>query len=110
MPRFSTRHTVIFGSLDAAAVLFTNSEKTLYEKGKTKMTTYAPHFEYHINNTLVMTCNKLVTVTGETYVTFQNNITGVKETRVYKTERAADIQITKTHNKFSRVYGYLLND
>ena len=68
------------------------------------MTNYGPHFEIHVNGIHIFTVNKLATMSGETYVTYHNNLTGAKDTRVYKTERAANIQIRKAENRVIRVY------
>lgn len=38
-------------------------------------------------------------------LTIENKITGICETRTYKTERAMDAQITAMTNRFIRIYG-----
>lgn len=68
------------------------------------MKEYGPHFEIRVSGVLVFTANKLVTISGKTYVTYHNNLTGAKDTRVYKTERAANIQIKKTENRVLKIY------
>ena len=63
-------------------------------------------------NTFKVFCNKKHVATfthtcagGLWFLTIENIVTGVWETRTYKTERAMNAQITARTNRFFRIYG-----
>lgn len=65
---------------------------------------YASKYEVFCNKkhvaTFTHTCGN-----GLWFLTIENVVTGMCETRTYKTERAMNAQITAYTNKFFRIYG-----
>ena len=65
---------------------------------------YASKYEVFCNKKHVATFTHACSG-GLWFLTIENVVTGVWETRKYKTERAMNAQITSYTNKFFRIYG-----
>ena len=67
-------------------------------------TSYAGNFEVYHNGMHIFTFEKTVFWGGKTQVHYINELTKANSTRIYKSEKSADIQITKTTNKLLKMY------
>lgn len=66
---------------------------------------YAPIFKQYINDKLIMTFYSDDLYNGF-HVETVNELTGYRETRLFKTKAARKAYITKACNRIKRIYGF----